>query len=250
MELPSAEIIALLMAVALLSGFVDAIGGGGGLLTVPALLWTGMTPVQALATNKLQSSWGTLAATWNFHRRGHFNLRQMWPAVTLTFVGSAAGTLIVQELDASFLMRFIPVLLIVVAGYFLLQPRMGETDRHQRMSLMVFSCTFGFGIGFYDGFFGPGTGSFFALAFVTLLGFNLLKATAHTKLLNLTSNLASLLFFAINGHVLWGLGMCMAIAQIAGGFLGSSFTMRHGAKVIRPVLIVMSLALTIKLLFD
>lgn len=250
MNLPSAEILALLLAVAFLAGFIDAIGGGGGLLTVPALLWSGMSPVQALATNKLQSSWGTLAATWNFHRKGHFRLRQMWFAVAMTFIGSALGTLAVQELNPDFLMRFIPVLLIAVAAYFLLQPKIGETDRQHRMSLPVFALTCGLAIGFYDGFFGPGTGSFFAVAFVTLLGFNLLKATAHTKLLNLTSNLASLLFFAINGHVLWAVGMAMAVAQVAGGYLGSAFTMKHGAKIIRPVLIVVSLALTLKLFFD
>ncbi len=241
------EVVLVLMLAAFVSGVVDAIGGGGGLLTVPALLWAGLSPVQALATNKLQSSWGTAAAALNFHRNGHLQLRRMWPVVALTFAGAAAGTLAVQRVDPRFLTAFIPFLLVGVAVYFLLQPRLGEVDRRHRIGVWPFALTSGFGIGFYDGFFGPGTGSFFALACVALLGFNLLKATAHTKLFNLTSNLASLLFFAIGGKVVWLVGLPMALAQIAGGFIGSHLTLRLGARIMRPVLVVVSLLLTVRL---
>lgn len=244
------EILLILILVAFIAGFVDAIGGGGGLLTMPALLWAGIAPVPALATNKLQSSWGTAAATINYARKGHLQWRAVWPVVLLTFLGSAIGTVAVQQFDGDFLMRVIPFLLIGVALYFLLQPRIGDLDRQQRLSVWQFAFICGFGIGFYDGFFGPGTGSFFAIACVSLLGFNLLRATAHTKLFNLTSNLASLLFFALGGHMIWQVGLLMAIGQVAGGWLGAQVTIRHGARIIRPVVIVVALALTLRLLLQ
>jgi uncharacterized membrane protein YfcA len=242
------EIYVLLLVVGFIAGSVDAIAGGGGLITVPALLWAGLPPTSALATNKLQSSWGTAAATVNFLRNGQIDLRAMLPAIACTFAGAAAGTLLIQRLDSSFLAALIPLLLVAAAAYFLLQPRLGEVDRQQRIG----SCAFAVGcasvIGFYDGFFGPGTGSFFAVAFVALRGFNLVKATAHTKLLNLTSNLASLLFFILGGHVVWSVGLCMAGGQIAGGMLGSHLTLRHGSRLVRPLLVIVSIALTLRFL--
>jgi uncharacterized protein len=247
MEGMGMEVLALLALVAFGAGLVDSIAGGGGLITMPALLWAGLTPVQALATNKLQSSFGSFAAALNFYRKGHFELRAMWPAVALTFAGAAAGALLVQRLDPQFLADAIPFLLVAVALYFLFQPRIGEVDRQQRLGHRGFAFSCGIGIGFYDGFFGPGTGSFFALAFVALLGFNLVKATAHTKLLNFTSNIASLLFFIIGGKVVWAVGLCMAAGQLAGAAIGSHLTMRHGGRIVRPVLVVVSIALTVKL---
>lgn len=250
MDIFSWELLGLLFAAASVAGFIDSIAGGGGLIALPALLAAGLTPAQALATNKLQGSFGTMAATWNFYRKGHLKLVEMWPAVLMTFIGSASGTELVKRLDPSFLSTVMPFLLIVVVIYFVFQPKIGETDRHHRISLWGFAFLCGFTIGFYDGFFGPGTGSFFAIAFVTLLGFNLLKATAHTKLLNFTSNIASLCFFILGGKVVWVVGLTMAMGQFIGGYLGSHMTMKHGARIVRPLLITVSLAMTVKLVYS
>jgi uncharacterized membrane protein YfcA len=249
-ELIGWEILAVLVLVAFVAGCVDSIAGGGGLIAMPALLWAGLGPVEALATNKLQGSWGTLSATVNFYRQGQLELCSMRLAIVCTFLGSATGTLIVQRIEAGFVALLIPVLLVGAALYFLMQPSIGEADRQERISRPLFATVIGGGIGFYDGFFGPGTGSFFALAFVSLLGFNLVKATAHTKLLNFTSNLASLIFFVLGGKVVWVVGLSMAVGQFAGGWVGSHLTMKHGSRFVRPVLVTVSLVMTAKLVLE
>jgi len=238
----------ILFALALLAGLVDSIAGGGGLITVPALLWTGLDPVAVLATNKAQGVFGTFAATTNFLRQGAIDLRRAAFAVACTFIGSAAGTISVRYLGGERLERLIPILLIAFAIYFLFSPRVSDLDSRHRIGEGVFALTVGFGVGFYDGFFGPGTGTFFAMGYVALLGYNLRRATAHTKLLNFTSNLAALLFFLPGGHVAWSLGLPMAAGQLLGAWAGSHLVLRHGARLVRPVLVVASLAVSLKLL--
>lgn len=239
-----------LMLAAFAAGFIDSIAGGGGLITVPALLATGMPPALALGTNKLQSCFGSLTATLYFWRQGLLNLRELWPHILCTFVGSALGTLLVQHLDPSFLSKLLPFLLILFSVYFLLSPKVSNNDSEQRLSPLAFAFLIGTSVGFYDGFFGPGTGSFFAIAFVALAGFGLAKATAHTKLLNFTSNLASLLFFALGGHVLWSLGLAMAIGQFMGARLGSRLVISHGVTIIKPLLVTISLIISLRLLWQ
>jgi uncharacterized membrane protein YfcA len=250
MDFLSLDVLAILFAIGMLAGWVDSIAGGGGLIALPALLSVGLSPAQALATNKLQGSFGTFAATANFVRKGHLNLLEVFPMIVLTFIGSAAGTVLIQNMDASALMTIIPFLLLFVGVYFLLQPKIGEEDKKQRLGMWGFSFTCGFTIGFYDGFFGPGTGSFFAIAFISLMGFNLLKATAHTKALNFTSNIASLAFFIFGGQVVWIVGLVMAMGQMIGGFIGSHMTMKHGVKIIRPLLVIVSFAMTAKIVWS
>ncbi len=247
MDFFSPELLALMFAAGFFAGLVDAIAGGGGLITLPVLLTVGLSPIQAIATNKLQGSFGTFSATLNFVRKGHLDIRAWILPITLTFVGAASGVLVLRSVDSSFLVNAMPFLLIAIAIYFLFQRKLGEDDRHQRISRNVFAFFFGAGIGFYDGFFGPGTGSFFTLAIVTLLGYNMLKATAHAKLLNFTSNFASLLFFIFSGSLVWSVGLVMACGSILGGFLGSQMTMRHGARIIRPLLVLTSILMTVKL---
>lgn len=250
MESISTEVLVLLLCAAGVAGFVDAIAGGGGLIALPALLWAGIPPLQALATNKLQGSFGTATATYNFARKGYLDWRSLWPAVSMTLAGAVAGTLAVQFLPGSLLERIIPLLLTLFAIYFLFSPRVGDADAKQRVSIALFAACAGFGLGFYDGFFGPGTGSFFTAAFVILLGYSLTRAVAGTKLLNFTSNISSLAVFALGGHVLWDLGLAMGLAQIAGAWLGSQLAIQHGSRVIRPLLVAVSLALSIKLMLD
>jgi hypothetical protein len=244
------ELALLLFVVALVAGGIDAMAGGGGLLTVPALLWAGLTPVQALATNKAQAVFGSFAATVRFLRAGAIDLRSAGLAVACTFAGSAAGALAVQVLAADLLAGLVPVLLIGFALYFLLSPRVSDLDSRRRIGDRTFALTVGTGIGFYDGFFGPGTGTFFAMGFVALLGYNLRRATAHTKLLNFTSNFAALLLFIAGGQVVWALALSMAAGQFIGGWIGAHLVLRHGARLVRPVLVAATLAVSIHLLWD
>ena len=244
------ELLALLLIAGGVAGFVDAIAGGGGLISIPALLWAGLPPLQALATNKLQASFGSLTATLNYARHGLVDLRRLLPAVILTFIGAAAGALAVRLLPGDLLARLVPVLLIAFALYFLFSPRIADEDRHHRIGHGLFGLVIGFTVGFYDGFFGPGTGSFFTLAFVTLLGYGLRRAVAGAKLLNCTSNFASLLVFVAGGHVLWTVGFVMGAGQLLGSYLGSHVAVRHGALVIKPLLVVMTLALSLWMLWD
>lgn len=242
------EILGLLFLVALVAGCIDAIAGGGGLLTVPVLLSVGMPPAQTLATNKLQGSFGSFAASLTFIRRGEIDLKRFWPYILATFLGSVAGTIGVRLIDASALGRMIPVLLVGVAIYVLLSPRAGDIEAHRRVPAGFFIGAVAPLIGAYDGFFGPGTGSFFAIAFVALLGFSLRRATAHAKVLNFTSNIASLAIFIVGGQVVWVVGGAMALGQVIGAQVGAHLVVKVGARIVRPVLVVMSVALALKLL--
>ena len=238
----------LLTAVAVLTGFVDAIAGGGGLIMMPVLLWSGLPPHLALGTNKVQSLAGTTTAARNFLRGGQVDWRTNLPSVIVVFLCAAAGSLVVQLIKPEALQLIVPILLLAAAAYVIFSPRMTDDDAHQRLGQRGYAPVGG-SIGFYDGFFGPGTGSFFVTSLVALRGLGLTRATGTTKLLNASTNLGSLLVFALGGKVIWLLGLCMAVGAMTGGWLGSRFALRHGARVIRPLLIVTSLALTGRLLY-
>lgn len=248
MEIDIAVYLAL-FGVALLAGFIDAIAGGGGLLTTPALLFAGVPPIQTLATNKLQSTFGTAMATANFARAGLLEWRAHLPTVGWVFAGSMLGVLAVQQIDRAALMLVIPVLLLGAAAYILFSPRMEDTDRSPRLSATGYAPVAGT-IGFYDGFFGPGTGSFFNASVVGLRGVGLTRATGMAKLFNLTSNVAALLLWSVSGHLLWWLGLTMAAGSLIGGWIGSHTAIRFGAPLIRPMLVAISLALTAKATWD
>ncbi len=149
------ELLLALFVIAIIAGWVDSIGGGGGLICIPALLWAGFTPLETLATNKLQASFGSSTAAINYTRHGLVDVKGQKLAIALTFLGSVCGTLLVQQLDASLLEKAIPVLLIAFALYFLFSPKISDADKHQVISPKTFAMTVGFGAGFYDGFFGP-----------------------------------------------------------------------------------------------
>ena len=248
MEPLAPELLGLLVLIASAAGCIDAIAGGGGLLALPALLWVGLPPLEALATNKLQGSFGTASASLRFLRHGTVDLQVLGPAAVLTFAGSAAGSWLVTRVDPGALAQLLPVLLVAFALYFLFSPRAGDLPSRQRLGLGAFGLLVGAGVGFYDGFFGPGTGSLFALAFVALLGYDLRRATAGTKLLNFASNLAALVVFAAGGHVVWAIGLAMAVGQWAGAWVGAHLVIRHGAQLVRPLLVAVSLLLSLRLL--
>lgn len=243
------EIIVILVAVAFLAGTIDAIAGGGGLLTIPALLAAGLPPVAAIATNKLQSSFGTGGAVVAFARKGHIDFRRFALPALASFLGSALGAYILTRLDPKVLSGLIPALLILMAGYFVFAPKMTDEDRHVRAGPALLLAMTAL-IGCYDGFFGPGTGSFFITGLVAVFGLGLTRAVAHTKLLNFASNLAGLAMLIVGGHVVWIVGLAMAAGSIAGGQTGAHLAIRFGAGAVRPLLIVMCLGLTAKLLAD
>ncbi|WP_423738304.1 TSUP family transporter [Caviibacterium pharyngocola] len=246
----SVQLVVILFFVALIAGFIDAIAGGGGLITIPALLMTGMPPALALGTNKLQACGGSFSASLYFLRKRAVDLKTFFLIILMTFIGAVLGTVLIQAVDASIIKKILPVLVLLIGLYFLFTPKLGDEDRHQRISYAAFAFTAGLGIGFYDGFFGPGTGSLFSLACVTLLGFNLAKATAHAKVLNFTSNIASLIFFLLGGQIMWTVGLAMMAGQFIGANWGAKMVLSKGKALIRPMVVVMSFIMTAKMAYD
>ncbi len=243
------DIVALLMAAALVAGIIDAMAGGGGLITIPALLAAGVPPVMALGTGKLQSACGTAGAAYAFWRGGRIDLARFRGPAIAAFVGSIGGAALVQMIDSRFLAGLLPLLLVAMAGYFLFGPRLSEVDTHTRLAPIGLLSAIG-AIGAYDGFFGPGTGSFYTLLLVSAAGFGLTRAVAHAKLLNLASNLAGFAMLLAGGHVLWIVGIAMAVASVIGNQIGAVLAIRFGGRAIRPLLVAISLALNVKLVAD
>lgn len=246
----SAEIIILLFLVGAVAGWIDIIAGGGGLITIPVLLSLGMSPATAIATNKVQASGGILLASCYFVKNGMVNLREMRLPILLTLIGAIIGGWLILQIDASILRLILPFLLIVIALYFLFAPDIGKQDRKQRISIIGFAIIAALPLGIYDGFFGPGTGTFISLAFVSLMGFNLAKATAHAKVLNCTSALASLVYFIIFGEIAWAVGLFMLTGQMLGAYFGARMVVNKGQKLIRPMVVIICIAMAIKLLMD
>ena len=244
------QLLLLLFLAALLAGFIDAIAGGGGMVTLPAMLLAGIPPLQALGTNKLQSLFGSASASWSYARHGHVDLRAQLPMALAAAAGAVLGALLASRVPADWLKLGLPFLLVGIALYFALKPDIGAVERHRRVSPFVFGLTFVPAIGLYDGIFGPGTGSFLMLGFVALAGFGILKATAHTKFLNFGSNVGAFAVFVCTGAVLWKVGLAMGAGQFLGAQLGSRFAMRHGTRVIKPLLVTVSILLAVRLLAD
>lgn len=234
----------LLFLVGLVAGTVDAVAGGGGLITLPVLLNLGLPVPLALGTNKFQSTFGSVSAAAHFVRQGTVVLREQRLGIVMTLVGSLLGAFLVQRLDPSFLKQFIPWLLAAILLYTWLRPAIGIQERPPRMGSTPFFIVFGLGLGLYDGFIGPGTGSFWAIALVLLLGLNFTRATAVTKVMNATSNVAALGLFASLGLVHLGAGLAMAAGQLLGGRIGAGLVVTRGAKFIRPLFLTM-VALTL-----
>ncbi|MEM1376685.1 MAG: TSUP family transporter [Pseudomonadota bacterium] len=241
------SLLVILAMAAFVAGFVDSIAGGGGLITVPALVLAGLSPVEALGTNKLQGLFGAGTAAWNYGRKGHVDLKSQWPSALIAFAASFLGAMLATIVPGDWFRAVLPFLLIAIALYFWLKPGLDDVDKAQRITPVLFMITLVPLIGFYDGLFGPGTGSFFMLGFVTLAGYGVLKATAHTKLLNFASNVGGFILFTWAGAIAWKIGLVMGIAQIAGARLGSTLAMRNGAKLIKPLLVLTCFALAVRL---
>ena len=244
------DILAILFLAALIAGTIDAIAGGGGLITIPALLAVGIPPAAALGTNKLQACGGSFSASLYFIRKKAVDVKQIWLLILLTFIGASLGTILVQMLNVDDLKKVLPFLILVIGLYFLFSPTISDQDSKQRIGYPLFAFTAAFGIGFYDGLSGPATGSFFTLAFLLLLGFNLTKSVAHAKVLNFTSNIASLIFFMLGGAILWKVGLVMLVGQVIGGNIGARMVVTKGKQIIRPLIVTMSLIMVAKMLWD
>ena len=248
MTLPVAR-LALLVLAALIAGAVDAIAGGGGLICLPALLAMGLPPHAALGTNKGQAFWGVAAALATYGRHGQVDRRQAVWSFPLGLAGSFAGAAAALSVPAAVLRPVVLCLLVGAAGFLLLrQPRAepgGATHERRRRVAALLSLV----IGGYDGFFGPGTGTFLIVGFV-LCGASLPEATADAKVVNFASNLAAVIVFGLRRQILLGLALPMGAAQIVGGVLGARLAIRRGDRLIRLVTVAMALAVCGKLLWD
>ena len=239
----------LLFCAGFAAGLIDSIAGGGGLITVPVLLGIGLPPQAALGTNKLQSSFGSGSAMLHFVRAGTVKMSDCRGGIIWTAIGAALGVWALQLLDATILKQLIPWFLAAIAVYTLCSPRLGAEDSHARMKAGPFYLLFGLAIGFYDGFFGPGTGSFWTMALMMLLGCSMLRATATTKVMNFTSNIVALVFFLSVGQVRFVEGLVMGVGQFLGARVGSKLVIRRGTGFIRPVFITVVLALVGRLIY-
>ena len=237
-----------------LAGFVDAVVGGGGLILLPTLfaVYPHAAPATLLGTNKSASVWGTLFATYQYSQRVQMNWQVLLPAAFITMLSAFAGSWTVTQISPSFLRQLLPVVLLAVLAYTLARKDMGRehaprfAQHHERLA----ACTVGLCIGFYDGFFGPGTGSFFVFLLVRWLGYDFLNASAAAKLLNLSSNIASVVLFGLKGHVWWHMALPLAMANVAGSLLGTRMALQHGVGFVRGMFIVVVSALICKTSYD
>lgn len=238
----------------LFAGLIDAIVGGGGLILVPALFATypGAVPATLLGTNKGGAIWGTGWAAVQFTRRVTLSRQTMAPAMLAALLGSFGGAWAVTAIDASVMRRALPLVLLAILGYTLARKDLGRhhAPRFAASQEALAASAVGLTIGFYDGFFGPGTGSFFVFLFVRVLGFDFLHASASAKLLNTATNLAALVLFTWKGHVWWQVAAVLAVANVAGSLIGTRLALKHGAGFVRGVFIVVVGALILKTGYD
>jgi len=242
--------LAILALASLFAGFVDAIVGGGGLILVPALfsVFPSAAPATLFGTNKGGAVWGTAWATVQYARRVQMSWRAMLPAAGAALVGAFAGAWTVTLVSADGLRRALPFILLAVLIYTVARKDLGRhhAPRLAGRTQALVASVIGLVVGFYDGFFGPGTGSFFVFLFVRLLGYDFLNASASAKLLNTATNVSALLLFGLKGHVWWHIALVMAVANVVGSLFGTQLAIRHGAGFVRIAFIVVVSALILK----
>ena len=247
------ELILVTLA-SLLAGCVDAIVGGGGLVLVPAMLaaYPQAHPATLFGTNKSVSIWGTAMAAAQYSRRVQLHWGVLAPAIALSFMGSMTGAWVLTRVSPDFLRLVLPLVLMAVFAYTLVKKELGRehaprlSATHERLAAAVV----GLSIGFYDGFFGPGTGSFFVFLLVRWLGYDFLNASACAKLLNVASNGAALILLAVKGHVWWHAALSLAVANVLGSLLGTRLALKHGAGFVRGAFLLVVSALIVKTSWD
>ncbi len=245
-----------LIIMACIAGFigamVDAIVGGGGLITTPALLAIGLPTHIALGTNKFASTMGAFSSTYHYYKSGHMNGKLLKYILPFSFVGSAIGVLAVLGIDPEFLKKVIIVLVFVIGAYTVLNKDLGLKNNFKGLTKknVALAMVLALLLGFYDGFFGPGTGAFLIFGLISIFGFDFVKASANTRMLNLASNITALSLFLLNGKVYFYIGIPMGLCMIVGAKVGSKLAIEKGSKFIKPVFIVTSLLLVIKMIID
>ncbi|WP_408635886.1 TSUP family transporter [Psychrosphaera ytuae] len=249
----STTIIVLLLASAFLAGFIDAIAGGGGLLTVPALLASGLPPHVALGTNKLAATFGSVTASYAFYKKKLFSPSFWRISLIATAIGAVFGTIMVSYLDAEVLNKLLPILIGFSALYALLNPvkPSSNTDLPVKCrGLTIKKISQGFTLGFYDGFAGPGTGAFWTVSNLILYKMNLLMSCGVARAMNFVSNICSLLAFIILGHVNFAIGLSMGALLMLGAYTGAHSAIRFGNNFIRPIFTLVVSVMAIKLAID
>jgi len=242
----SIELLGVLFVVAIIAGFVDTLAGGGGLITVPSLILAGVPSIMALGTNKLQGCIGTATATLIMFRKGKIQWAALKAAMLYAFVGAVFGTLVLQFIPSAALNFIVPAVLLIIAGYFIFSSHISMSGSRPRMGEAAFHKAVIPTIGFYDGFFGPGTGSFFSLAGVALRGQSLLDATVSAKALNFSTNVASLIVFIFAAKIVWSIGLVMMAGQVIGAWLGAHSLFRIPTQFLRLLIVAVCLAMLVK----
>ncbi|ANE45628.1 membrane protein [Paenibacillus swuensis] len=245
------DILVFLLAAGFIAAFIDSVVGGGGLISLPALLLTGMPPTVALGTNKLASSMSSLTSSLSFFFSGKINIKLVRWLFPLSLVGSAAGSYVVTLLPSEFLRPLVVILLIVMTVYTVFKKKKVDEIKDILLTNKIYTITaiFALILGFYDGFFGPGTGAFLIFGFV-LVGFDFVRAAGNAKVLNFGSNIASLITFAFLGQVNYAYGIPMGIAMIFGALAGSQLAIRKGSSYVRPLFIAITVVLIGKQVYD
>jgi len=245
----SYEIITLLFFIAILVGFIDSIAGGGGLILIPVLLLVGFPPVYALGTSKFQSVFGKMSSVRYFYKSGEFKINELKSPLLICFISSLIGAYCVQHINTAILQKSLPWLIGLVACYFIFSKNLDNKKNTKKINNNVFWLLVIPLIAYYDGFFGPASGSFFVVCFVSLMGFGIVSATAHTRLFLLVSNIAALITFIYFDHVVWLAGVVMAVGAWIGARYGSEVVHRKGIKIIKPLMLLICFILIINVVF-
>lgn len=243
----------VLALVAFFAGFIDAVAGGGGMLTVPTLLSLGLPPHMALGTNKLAASFASSTAAFTYYKKRLFKPQCWNRSFIATFIGAIVGTLVVDAISTQWLEKTLPLIILAAAVYTIWHKTPENSSNEPPPPCPVFrkkQVVQGGILGFYDGIAGPGTGAFWTVSTMALYRLNILVASGVAKAMNFTSNFTSLVTFAILGHIDWVLGLTMGVCLMAGAFVGAHSAIRFGAKFIRPVFVTVVSILAIKLAYD
>ena len=245
----SIEILAFLFFVGVVAGFLDTLVGGGGLLAVPALLLSGIPPIYVLGTNKFQGSMGTGIATFLLFRKKKLDWNSVKNLMFASFIGSIVGGVIIQFVDTQFLSFVIPIVLVFIAIYFIVSPKpksiASNPKSNKKFELFAVPV-----VGFYDGMFGPGAGSFFAMTGVMIKKLEIIQATILAKPLNFASNIAGFIVFFSFGHIAFLIGLLMMIGQMIGAFFGTHYLLKANPLIIRLLIVIISISMLIKYMFS
>lgn len=235
-----------------LAAFVDSIAGGGGLISMPVLLMAGLPAHLALGTNKFAGSFGCFSSAYKYSKSGKTNIELLKKLIPFTILGCLLGVKCVLSISENILNILVFLMILIVALYTYLKKDLGKEDKFENLSKenIKKGIIMAFALGFYDGFFGPGTGTFLTFAFIKIYGFDFLHASANTKILNFTSNFIALILFMFSGQILYKVAIFYAISMVLGGYIGAKVAINKGSQLIKPIFLFMALAVAIKLLYQ